>query len=981
MKTMYQKLLLLLLMLPLSMLAQSTLSGTVRDNATGEPIPGVNVIVQGTQNGTSSDLDGNFNLSNLKSGDQIVFSFIGYADQVVGYTGQSTIDVTMSEDATQLEEVMVIGYGSVKKKDATGAVTTVTSKDFNKGTIVTAENLLNGRVAGVTVNTSGAPGSGSMIRIRGGSSLNASNDPLIVLDGLPLDNNTNIGSTSLLAAINPNDIESMTVLKDASATAIYGSRAANGVIIINTKRGSKDLKVSYNFTYGSGKVTDKIDVFSASEFRALIQDRVASGLMPATELDLLGDANTDWQDAIYRRTDFVDNNVSLNGNLFKTIPARLSLGNTYQEGARLTNKFNRSTVSVSLNPSFFNDHLKFRVNANYANEKNRFADGVEGSAFRFNPTQPIYQPGSPYGGYFEYYNAADPNNALTLGTRNPVAQLRQTFDTGHNNRIFGNIETEYRFHFFPDLKAVVNLGFDESKGERDRYVPTTAGSSPSNNSIPFGTNEYSERTLRNKLFDAYLNYNKTFGKTNVDVTAGYSYQIFEQSSFYTGNVNDPNLGSNFPETDIATDNVIIGFFGRANLSFNDKYLLTLAFRRDGSSRFASDNQWGNFPAAAFAWKMREDLFANSTTFSDLKLRLGYGVTGQQSFAAPNFYLQQYNTGDGNSQIVFGDSQYPIAVSLPYNPAIKWEETTTYNVGLDYGLFNGRINGAVDVFYKLSEDLLQEAPFADGGNFSNRGWQNIGSFSTKGIEFSINADVVKTENFNWNLNFNVTKFERRIEELAYGQDIQLGGTGAGTGGTAQLFREGYTPYSFFVYKQLYDPSGAPIEGAYADLDGNGTINEADRYLYKNPDPDATFGLASNINWGNLDFSFNMRASVGNRIYNAVAAGNAQYNLLKTDAALTNIPRNVLSTGFTTTSEAVLSDVYVENGSFLRLDNVTLGYTFKNWLDKASVRLFTGCQNALLITEYSGIDPEITNDGRDQTIYPRQRTFLFGANINF
>jgi len=981
MKTMYQKLLLLLLMLPLSALAQSTLSGTVRDNATGEPIPGVNVIVQGTQNGTSSDLDGNFTLSGLKNGDQIVFTFIGYADQTVAYSGQSTLDVTMSEDATQLQEVVLIGYGSVKKKDATGAVTTVTSKDFNKGTIVTAENLLNGRVAGVTVNTSGAPGSGSMIRIRGGSSLNASNDPLIVLDGLPLDNNTNIGSTSLLAAINPNDIESMTVLKDASATAIYGSRAANGVIIINTKKGGKDLKVSYNFTYGSGKVTDKIDVFSGNEYRALIQDRVAAGLMPESELDLLGDANTDWQDAIYRRTDFVDNNVSLNGNLFKTVPARLSLGNTYQEGARLTNKFNRSTVSVSLNPSFFNDHLKFRVNANYANEKNRFADGVEGSAFRFNPTQPIYQAGSPYGGYFEYYNTSDANNALLLGTRNPVAQLRQTFDTGHNNRIFGNIETEYRFHFFPDLKAVVNLGFDESKGERDRYVPTNAASAPSNNSIPFGTNEYSERTLRNKLFDAYLNYNNTFGKMNIDATAGYSYQIFEQNSFYTGNINNPQLGSNFPETDIDRPNVILGFFGRANLSFNDKYLLTLSFRRDGSSRFSEDNRWGNFPAAAFAWKMREDLFANSTTLSDLKLRLGYGTTGQQSFGAPNFFLQQYNTGDGNSQIQFGGSQYPIAVSLPYNPSIKWEETTTYNVGLDYGLFNGRITGALDAFYKESTDLLQEAPFPDGSNFSNRGWQNIGSFTTKGLEFSISADIVKSEDFNWNLSFNATKFERRIEKLAYGQDILLGGTGAGTGGTAQIYREGFTPYTFYVYKQLYDTSGAPIEGAFADLDGNGVINEKDRYLYKNPDPDATFGLASSMNWGNIDFSFNMRASVGNRIYNAVDAGNAQFNLLKTDAVLTNIPRNVLSTGFTTTSEVVLSDVYIENGSFLRLDNVTLGYTFKNWLDKASVRLFTGCQNALLITEYSGIDPEITNDGRDQTIYPRQRTFLFGANINF
>ncbi|WP_159800684.1 TonB-dependent receptor [Flavobacterium sp. MK4S-17] len=982
MKTMYQKLLLLLLMLPFSALAQSTLQGTVRDNTTGQPIPGVNVIVEGTTNGTSTDMDGNFTLTNVNTGDRIVFSFIGFAEQAITYNGQNNINVTLTEDATQLEEVVVIGYGSVKKKDATGSVTTVTSENFNKGTMVTAENLINGRVAGVTINTSGAPGSGSQIRIRGGSSLNASNDPLIVIDGLPVTNDTNIGSTSPLAAINPNDIESFTVLKDASATAIYGSRAANGVIIITTKRGGKELKVNYNFNYGSGRHTKTIDVFGADEFREQIMAGIAAGRLNTTDAALLGDANTNWQDEIYRRTDFIDNNLSLTGNLFKVVPARLSIGNTYQEGLRLTNKFIRNSASLSLNPSFFNDHLKFRVNANFANERNRFADGVEGAAFRFDPTQPVYDADSPYGGFFEYYNPADANNALTLGTRNPVAQLLQTHDNGKNNRIFGNVETEYRFHFMPELKVVLNLGFDESKGERTRYVPTNAASAPSNNSIPFGTNEYSERTLRNKLMDVYLNYNETFGKLNIDATAGYSYQKFEQTSFYTGNINDPNLADNFPETDIATDNVLIGFFGRANLSFNDKYLLTLSYRRDGSSRFSEDNRWGNFPAAAFAWKMNQDFFAESNTISDLKLRLGYGITGQQNFSAPNFFLQQYQIGNGNSQYVFGDSQYPIAVSGAYNPMLKWEETTTYNVGIDYGFFNNRITGAVDLFYKDSKDLLQEAPFPDGSNFSNRGWMNIGSFTTKGVEFSIIADVIKTQDFNWNVNFNVTKFERRIEELAFGQDILLGGTGAGTGGTAQIYREGFTPWSFYLYKQLYDNSGNPIEGAYADLNRDGIINEQDRYIYKNPDPDATFGFASSMNYKNFDFSFNLRASVGNRIYNAVNAGNAQYNFLKTDAALTNIPRNVLSTNFTNTPDVVLSDVYVENASFLRMDNITLGYTFKNWLnDKASVRLFTGVQNAFVITEYSGIDPEITNDGRDQTIYPRQRTFLFGANVNF
>ncbi|MFP9100085.1 SusC/RagA family TonB-linked outer membrane protein [Flavobacterium sp. RHBU_24] len=976
MKTMYQKLLLLLLMLPFGLLAQTkTATGTVRDNTTGQPIPGVSVLIVGTQNGTSTDMDGNFTLSAVAEGAQISFSFIGFASQTVTFTGQP-INIVLAEDATQLQEVVVIGYGTTTKKDVTGSVTSVTAKDFNKGAIVTAENLFSGKVAGVTVNTSGAPGSGSQIRIRGGSSLFASNDPLIVIDGLPILSDTNIGSTSPLAALNPNDIESFTVLKDASATAIYGSRASNGVIIITTKKGGKDLKVSYNFKYGAGKHTDKIDVFSADEFRTIIQNTRPN------DAGLLGTANTDWQDAIYRRTDFVDNNLSLNGNLFGFMPSRLSLGNTYQEGLRLTNKFNRSNISLSLNPSFFKDHLKFNVNVNYTNEKNRFADGVEYNAIHFNPTQPILDADSPYGGYFEYYNANDANNALILGTRNPVAQLMQTYDTGNNNRIFGNFQTEYRFHFIDGLKAVVNLGYDRSNGDRTRLVGTNAASAPSNNSIPYGTNEYSERRIENQLFDGYLNYNKTFGTTQLDATAGYSYQKFQTRSFYTGNLNNPTLGSNFPETDIDTPNVLIGFFGRANITFNQKYLFTLSYRRDGSSRFAENNRWGNFPAAAFAWRVRDDFFAESNTVSDLKLRLGYGVTGQQSIPEANVYLQQYQIGNGNSQYMFGGSQYPIAVSRSYNPDIKWEETTTYNAGIDYGLFNDRVTGALDVFYKKSDDLLSNVPVADGSNFSNFIWQNIGSFTTKGVEFSVISDVVKTENFRWNVNFNFTKFERRIEELAYNQDILLGGTGSGTGGTAQILREGYTPYSFYLYKQLYDTAGKPVEGAYADLNGDGVINGDDRYIYKNPDADAIFGFASSINWGNLDFSFNLRASVGNRIYNAVNAGNAQLALLKADAVLANVPKSVTATNFVNTSDVVLSDYFVENGSFLRMDNITLGYTFPKWLDgKASLRLYGGVQNAFLITKYSGLDPEITNDGRDQTIYPRQRQYLFGVNVNF
>lgn len=980
MKTLQKKLLFFMLILPIGMFAQNILKGTVIESTTQQPLPSVNIAVEGNSTGTATDFDGNFTLSNLNKGDKIIFTYLGFVKQTILYNGQKEITVYLVEDTNQLEGIVVIGYGTVKKKDATGAVTTLKASEFNKGTVVTAENLLNGRVAGLTVNTSGAPGSGSEIRIRGGSSLFASNDPLIVIDGLPIENSSNTGSTSILAGLNPSDIESFTVLKDASATAIYGSRASNGVIIITTKKGGKELNVDYNVQYATGKLVKKVSVFSADEFRDVVTAQFPEGV------GLLGNANTDWQEEIYRKTDFIDNNISVRGNLFNKIPSRLSLGNTYQEGLRLTNEFNRNTIGVALNPSFLDNHLKINVSANYANERNRFAEGVEGAALRFDPTQPVYDANSYYGGFFEYWNqATNPSNAeLTPSVvRNPVSQLLQTNDRGINNRLFGNFEIDYKFHFLPDLRAVINLGFDESKGERTKIVSRFTGSSPNNDNRTYGANEFTDENRKNRSLDTYFNYKKQFNLLEVDATAGYSYQKFEGSKFTTGNINQPNYTSAIADVDTFADIVLIGFFGRTNFTYNDKYILTLSYRRDGSSRFSKENRWGNFPAAAFAWKLKEEFLQNSKFVTDLKLRLGYGITGQQDINDRLSYLQQYVTGNNQSQYFFGNLPNPIAVSTPYNPNLKWEETTTYNVGFDYGLFNNRITGTIDAFYKKSEDLLVRSALPDGGNFSNRGFQNIGDMTIKGIEFAINAVVVEKDNFKWDVNFNATKFERRIDELALDADIFIGGIGSGTGGTAQIYREGFTPYSYYVYKQLYNTNGQPIEGAYADLNGDGIVNGDDRYIYKNPDPDATFGFASYLNYKNLDFSFNMRASVGNRIYNAVNAGRAQYDLLnQQSSALGNIPTSVYDTGFNTSADVILSDIYIENASFLRLDNVTIGYTFPKWLEgKASLRFFTGVQNAFVITKYSGLDPEITNNGIDNTIYPRQRSFLFGANIKF
>ncbi|WP_264565833.1 SusC/RagA family TonB-linked outer membrane protein [Flavobacterium sp. N3904] len=980
MKTIYKKLLFLFLLLPFCVFSQNALNGTVLDSGSGQPLSGVNVNVQGVTNGVSTNFDGKFQIPNVKQGDKIVFSFIGYKNEIVTFNNQKSLAISLIAEANQLNEVKIqVGYGTVKKKDATGAVVALGAKDFNKGANVTTEDLFKGRVAGLTVNSTGAPGGKSEMRIRGGSSLFASNDPLIVVDGLPLDNATNTGSSSFLASLNPSTVESIVVLKDASASAIYGSRASNGVIIITTKKGTKTLAIDYNVLYGAGKLVNTVDVFSADEYRALIAEKRPG------DVGKLGTANTDWQKEIYRNTGYVDQNLSVRGNLLGVVPTSLTLGNTDQQGLRITNNFKRNTLGLVMNPAFFENHLKLKLAVNYADEKNRFTDGVEGAAIGFDPTQPVRVEGAPYGGFFEYTSGINSNGKYPListAARNPVAQLLMTNDRGTSKRTFGNFEIDYKLHFLPELRAVVNVGFDESNGDRTRLVSDDAGSAPSNNNIPYGTNEYTEATKRNKLLDTYLAYNKTVSDFNFDLTAGYSYQKFESYRFETGNVLNPDLPSTFPEYSYDTDVVLLGLFGRANINFKDKYLLTLSYRRDGSSRFEEQNRWGNFPATAFGWKIKDDFFKESNTVSDLKLRISYGVTGQQDIPEPNGYLEKYEIGGGNSQYYFGTTAIPVALSSKRTKDLKWEQTSISDIGVDFGLWDNRISGAVDVYYKESKDLLVNAAISDGSNFSNRVYQNVGSFTTKGIEFMLNAIVLKSENFNWNVNFTVAKYERRIKDLVNGTDILLGDNIAGTGTPGQIFSEGYTPYSFYVYKQLYDTAGKPIDGAFADLNGDNIKNNSDKYIYNNPDPDVNLGFASTMNYRHFDFSFNLRASVGNRVFNAVDASRAQYDSMENGGVLSNVPSSILNTNFQTTSNVVLSDIYIENASFLKMDNITFGYTLTNWVnDKATLRVSTGVQNAFVITKYTGLDPEITNNGVDKTIYPRQRSILFGLNLKF
>ncbi|WP_394748208.1 SusC/RagA family TonB-linked outer membrane protein [Spongiimicrobium salis] len=975
MKKIHKMILLLALWIPLGICAQ-TVSGVVTDKNLGDPLAGVNVLVKGTTTGTTTGFDGDYEI-NASSGDVLIFSYLGFKTVEVVVNG-STLNVAMEEDTAALDEVIVVGYGTTTVKSSTGALTAVTTEDFNKGNIATPENLLNGRVAGLSINTSGAPGSGSEIRIRGGASLNASNSPLIVIDGLPIENNAVGGSRSILSTINPADIESFTVLKDAASTAVYGSRASNGVIIITTKKGGRQLQVDFNSQVGYQTLADTIDVFSGDEFRALIQERRPQ------DVGLLGNANTNFQEEIYQEQFISDNNFSIKGSLFKgNLPARFSARYTNRPGLRRTSEFESTALSLRLNPRLFDDHLKINLNTNLTFENNRFSPGVEGSAFRFDPTQPVFQEGSRFGGFFEF---TDANGLPTANVaRNPVAQLLQTTNVSDVFRLYGNLELDYKFHFYPELRAIVNLGYDRSEGSGSfsRPVESALGVQEvidGETQLLGNFSEFDNERV-NQQFNAQLRWDKTFGDFTLGAQAIYNYQKFQSESFSTGEQNDPTT-TVVPELNIAPDVVLLTYIGRAEASYKDRYYLSASITRDATSRFSPSERFGNFPSVSAAWTLSEDFFPESTVVDNLKLRASYGVTGQQDIGQSLLFLSRFVLGEPNSQFQFGGNTVPIAQPQFRNELLRWEETTQINLGVDFSFFEGRLSGSLEAYRNESDDLLSFVPIAGGSNFSNAGFQNIGTFSTEGFEFTINADLVKTEDFNWNVNFNGSFFNREIDDLAFDQDIRVGGISGGIGNTIQIQREGFAPNSFFVQRQLFDNQGRPIEGAFADLNGDNVINDSDRFISGNPDPDALLGFSSNINYKRWDLAFFLRASIGNDVYNNVSSANAQFDLLNSNGALGNIPRSVLDTNFNTTSEVILSDIYLEDASFLRLDNVVLGYTFplNNSKFGSSLRVWGGVQNVFVITDYSGLDPELTG-GIDNTIFPRARTFQAGVNYTF
>ena len=981
---------------------QIAVKGHVKDT-TGEPVIGANVLVKGTTNGTITDFDGNFML-NVPKDAILSVSFVGYKSAEV--KAASTVMVTLEDDSQVLDAVVVIGYGSVKKNDMTGSVTAIKPDKLNKGLITNAQDMMTGKIAGVSViSKGGAPGEGATIRIRGGSSLTAENDPLIVIDGLAMDNKGVKGLANPLSMVNPNDIESFTVLKDASATAIYGSRASNGVIIITTKKGQAGARptISYDGNVSVSTVKSTVDVMDGDQFRSFIKDIWGED---SEAYSKLGNANTDWQKEIFRPAVSTDHNLTISGGL-KNMPYRVSFGYTNQNGIVKTSKFERYTASVSLAPSFFEDHLKVNANLKGMIAKNRYADGsAVGSAVSFDPTQSA-RSDDPYhqyyfDGYFQWNTDASSLNDDTWkrtfnsnAPGNPVALLEEKDDRAISKSLIGNLELDYKFHFLPDLHAHVNGGMDLSTGKQ--YTDVSPYSSTNNY---YGSYGWEQKDKYNLSLNAYLQYSKDFtDKHRFDVMAGYEWQHFHDTSdqeywglYPLSNNVVENRGQRYNNTSSgsATESYLVSFFGRVNYTLLDRYLFTATVRQDGSSRFHKNNRWGLFPSFALGWKLKEEAFLKDVdVLSDLKLRLGYGITGQQNINSGDYpYLAVYETNkDGAYYPILGEgiTYRPNA----YNPDLKWEKTTTYNVGLDFGFLNNRINGAVDYYYRKTTDLLNSVFVSAGTNFKNKVLSNVGSLENSGIEFSINAKPVVTTDWTWDLGFNITYNKNEITKLTTGDSenyyVAAGDNiGGGRDMKAMAHAVGHPASSFYVYQQVYDENGKPIENEFVDRNGDGTINGDDRYFYKKPTADVLMGLTSRLSYKSWDFSFSLRASLNNYVYNSVEAGGSDCNptSVYSFGALNNRPLMGVANNIQNLKDnTLLSDYFVQNASFMKCDNITLGYSFKK-LFGAPIggRVYAAVQNVFTITKYKGLDPEVEK-GLDNNIYPRPLTTLIGLSLNF
>lgn len=966
----------------LQLMAQTrTIKGEVTDAQNGEALIGATVMVEGEKGGTVTDFDGNFSLQVSSSAKKIKVSYIGYIDKVLSIS--DNMKVKLESDSKALADVVVIGYGTARKSDLTGSVATVKSKDFNKGLVSSPEQLINGKVSGVQImSNSGSASAGSTIRVRGGASLNASNDPLIVLDGVPLEQGGISGNSSnFLSMINPSDIESMTVLKDASSTAIYGSRASNGVIIITTKKGQQGaVKVNFNTTNSLQTRAQMVDMLSRDEFVNVINQFGTDN-----QKSLLGTANTDWNDEVYRTAFGTDNNLSVSGSIDKWLPFRVSVGYYNQSGLVRKDNVERWTGNVVLTPSFFQDHLKLTINAKGTLNNNSFNNGgAVWAAATFNPTIPVYSGNDKYGGYNEALDADGyPVNA---GVRNPRGLVDLYDSKSKVSRFIGSMDVDYKVHFLPDLKLHATVGADYAKGDGTIYVPAYAAQSYNKDESLGGSDyKYGPQKNENRLLTFYANYAKYFEdiKSNVDLTAGYDYQYWKSTTplYYTKSAAGTNLS-----TVKASDyrHVMLSYYGRINYSFDGKYLLTATVRRDASSRFSKNTRWGTFPSVALGWTLTEEPWLkNQKVLSNLKLRASYGVTGQQEGIGNYNYLPVYTYSVTGAE-AFINGQY-INTYRPeaYVSDLKWETTTSWNFGLDFGFLDGRIGGAIDFYTRKTKDLLASVPTAAGTNFSKTILTNVGNVDSKGIEVSLNATPIQTKDWEWNLSYNFTWQNMKVKNLSLTKGGSQTNVKVGPSIDAyqfQVLSEGYEPYMFYVYHQLYDSkTGKPIEGAYADLNNDGEINESDLYRYHSPAPKYIMGLSTSLRYKQLTLGMSFRANIDNYVYNGMGMSTGAFETVSyNNSQLNNLNTSFLKTGFKT--RQYLSDYYVENASFLKLDNLSLSYNVGKINKWASLTVSAMVQNVFTITGYSGTDPEVPN-GMDNSFYPRPRTYSVSLGLQF
>lgn len=990
--------LLLGLFLSVGAFAQNDVKGIVKD-ASGEPIIGATIRVIGQEGGAITDFDGNFTIK-AAPGAKIQVSYIGY--KTVELPVSANMVVTLQDDTQLLSDVVVIGYGRAKKEDLTGSVTAIKPDEMSKGITSSASDMLVGKVAGVDVITAGgSPGSGAQIRIRGGSSLNASNDPLLVVDGLTIDNNTATGMSNVMAMINPNDIETFTVLKDASATAIYGSRASNGVIIITTKKGRKGTgpKFSYNGDVTISTTQKRYDVLNGDQYRALINSLTG-------DISGLGDANTDWQDQIFRTAVSTSHNLSITGGL-KNMPYRVSAGYQSESGIIKNSYMKRFNASVNLAPSFLDDHLNFNVTAKFTTEKDSYVDAgaVVGGALAMDPTRPIYDHSEIgdafFGGYWQSHSDnpgySDPNWTYTSNTntpQNPVAYLNQKECIAHSTDFTGNIEMDYKIHGFEDLRIHASLGGQYTQSKQDDW---TSPYSYENNY--YGWNGVTKYYKYSITANAYAQYQHTFGAHNVDIMVGGEESHYHRNGWNAGSGWDPytdqpyNVASK-AEQSWATHNSLVSYFGRLNYKLLDRYMLTATFRADGSSRFAKGHKWGYFPSVALAWRINEEKFMkNLKWWNEFKLRLGWGQTGQQDIGYDFLYAMLYTSSNSYAQYPFGNDYGTTVRPDRFNPDLTWETTTTWNAGLDFAFLNNRITANIDGYYRKTTDLIQEVTLPVLMNFAQRMPQNIGSLENYGVEFTIGAKPIVTKDFTWDIQYNLAWNHNEITELVGGDDgyiVQSGGTiSKGNSTHVQAHTVGQPANSFWVYQQVYDEAGKPIEGVYVDRNNDGIINSDDRYFYHSPAADVFMGLTMKFIYKRWDLSFALRASLGNYVYYDFLSNKAAISAsgLYSNNAYSNTTQAAIDLGFTGTggSEYYLSDYFVRNASYLKCQNITLGYSFPALLkfnnqDYFSGRVFFTVQNPFIITKYKGLDPEVSS-GIDSNPYPRPLSFQLGLNLNF